>query len=265
MTKMIDLIGKKIEMLTVIELSKIVDKETAFGDKYTIRYYNCICDCGQTCEVSSRELNSKHPTKSCGCARTRANSSRVQDIAGQKFERLTAKYRDSIDKRKWVCDCDCGNETVVLHAHLKNGNTTSCGCKRAETCSIQLLEMHRNTRVSQGKDPNTPLTPDNLVLRNMFREKLQKKVFDRDNYSCVWCCSTRGPFNVHHIAKWSEHPDLRFEKTNLVTLCYGCHRKVHDYNSYGPVNEVMTILLQGYCNFTESEEKVAVRESITPN
>lgn len=29
----------------------------------------------------------------------------------------------------WRCRCDCGKETVVMTAHLRNGQTTSCGCK----------------------------------------------------------------------------------------------------------------------------------------
>jgi len=31
---------------------------------------------------------------------------------------------------RWICRCDCGNETLVRDCALKNGNTTSCGCKR---------------------------------------------------------------------------------------------------------------------------------------
>ena len=29
----------------------------------------------------------------------------------------------------WRCRCDCGNEVVVREICLKNGHTTSCGCK----------------------------------------------------------------------------------------------------------------------------------------
>lgn len=29
----------------------------------------------------------------------------------------------------WRCRCDCGNEVVVREICLKNGYTTSCGCK----------------------------------------------------------------------------------------------------------------------------------------
>ena len=32
----------------------------------------------------------------------------------------------------WKCQCDCGNEVVVLGTNLRKGNTKSCGCTRKE-------------------------------------------------------------------------------------------------------------------------------------
>lgn len=31
-------------------------------------------------------------------------------------------------KKKWVCECDCGNTTIVEDNKLKSGHTKSCGC-----------------------------------------------------------------------------------------------------------------------------------------
>jgi len=52
-----------------------------------------------------------------------------QDKTGQRFGRLTVK--ELISKKpiaKWICVCDCGNETQVWGGHLKSGVTRSCGC-----------------------------------------------------------------------------------------------------------------------------------------
>jgi hypothetical protein len=51
-------------------------------------------------------------------------------LTGQKFGKLLA-ISSIIPKRgqtKFVCDCECGNQTTVRGTDLKSGNTTSCGC-----------------------------------------------------------------------------------------------------------------------------------------
>ena len=53
------------------------------------------------------------------------------DLTNQRFGKLTVIRLDGKDHRhecKWLCKCDCGNETVVYGSHLRKGNTVSCGC-----------------------------------------------------------------------------------------------------------------------------------------
>lgn len=57
--------------------------------------------------------------------------SRKIDLTGHKFEKLTVlneagKTKDG--KIKWMCNCDCGNKTIVIGKNLRNGHTKSCGC-----------------------------------------------------------------------------------------------------------------------------------------
>ena len=60
----------------------------------------------------------------------------------------------------WRCRCDCGKETVVMTAHLRNGQTTSCGCKPKGTfvdgTFVELLRTKtlrsNNTSGVQGVD-----------------------------------------------------------------------------------------------------------------
>ena len=57
------------------------------------------------------------------------------DLMGQKFTRLTVIKEAGRDKDKrviWLCKCDCGNYHKALGKYLRNGNTTSCGCRRLE-------------------------------------------------------------------------------------------------------------------------------------
>jgi hypothetical protein len=55
------------------------------------------------------------------------------DLTGIRFHRLVAvKAVVVAGVRRWVCKCDCGNESTVRTAALRNGNTGSCGCWKRE-------------------------------------------------------------------------------------------------------------------------------------
>lgn len=53
------------------------------------------------------------------------------DLIGQRFGRLIIIKRMDNDKwggSKWLCQCDCGQKTIVTSSHLKSSGTKSCGC-----------------------------------------------------------------------------------------------------------------------------------------
>lgn len=61
--------------------------------------------------------------------------SKIQNVKGQKFGRLTAleyMYTEKGKSSTWMCRCECGKQTPVVLTSLKNGNTQSCGCLRLE-------------------------------------------------------------------------------------------------------------------------------------
>lgn len=57
---------------------------------------------------------------------------KAQNLIGQRFGKLVVLYRTTNQGKcvRWVCQCDCGNKTVVSGGHLKDGHTTSCGCHK---------------------------------------------------------------------------------------------------------------------------------------
>jgi hypothetical protein len=61
--------------------------------------------------------------------------SRTKDIAGQKFNRLTALTLTRVDERRraiWLFRCDCGQEREAAATQVRYGHTTSCGCAMRE-------------------------------------------------------------------------------------------------------------------------------------
>ena len=66
--------------------------------------------------------------------------SHLIDLTGQRFGRLTVIKRvaSKINNARWLCRCDCGNESEVLGIVLRRGESKSCGCLRREMKQKQL-------------------------------------------------------------------------------------------------------------------------------
>ena len=64
--------------------------------------------------------------------------SKAIDLTGQRFGRLTVIERKGSKAKNvtWLCQCDCGNQTIVRGTNLNSGHTTSCGCLRNELCFV---------------------------------------------------------------------------------------------------------------------------------
>lgn len=102
----------------------------AESDKSGRKRFICRCACGKERRVSADNLRRG---KSTSCGHTGADKTR-DDLTGRKYGRLTALR--SVGRRGnnliWLCRCECGNECEVAANNLKNGHTTSCGCRQSE-------------------------------------------------------------------------------------------------------------------------------------
>lgn len=124
-----DIIGKKFGKLTAI---KRVER------KGRHIYYLFKCDCGNE-KIISKEAVVEGKTRSCGCLQHKSPPN-FKDLTGRRFGRLTVLERteDYVSPSgnrcsQWLCQCDCGNTTVVVTSSLTLGITSSCGCKSIET------------------------------------------------------------------------------------------------------------------------------------
>lgn len=128
----IDLTGKKFGRLTVLKRAK--------NDKNGSTKWLCRCDCGNERIISGKSLRNGH-TQSCGCLnKERTSAHSLTDHTGERFGRLVVRSRadDYVAPNgkhhvMWLCQCDCGKQTVVDVCQLTAGKTLSCGCLREET------------------------------------------------------------------------------------------------------------------------------------
>ena len=80
------------------------------------------------------------------------------------------------------------------------------------------------------------VTPEHLRIRNSKQYKdWRVSVFERDGYTCQTCfvISSKNKsvyIHAHHIKKFSEFKNLRFDINNGITLCKKCHYEEHKNN-----------------------------------
>ena len=87
------------------------------------------------------------------------------DMSGQIFGHLTVIQKADKSTKdghtQWICQCDCGKQTIVSSNHLTSGHTTSCGhikfnpdnnirpgydAKRVDGVAVFLLGKNRKKR-----------------------------------------------------------------------------------------------------------------------
>lgn len=143
--------------ITVINRAENQGKHTA---------WNCVCECGNKIVIRGDQLRSGI-AKSCGCLFKEMAAKRCEivgknnlgkpaahrsNLEGQIFNKLkVVNYFGTIDGRAmWMCECECGNTTVVSTTDLKSGHTKSCGClTSAGELKIRALLEENNINYSQ--------------------------------------------------------------------------------------------------------------------
>lgn len=93
-------------------------------------------------------------------------------------------------------------------------------------------------RMAGSGNPNWKggLKPDSTIrqIRNSTEYKLWRRaVFERDNYTCIWCLKRGGNLNADHIKSFKHYPELRFAIDNGRTLCFLCHKTTATFAGRG--------------------------------
>lgn len=146
-----DLTGKKFGRMLVIKREE--DYVSPRG--YHLTRWLCKCSCGNEKIVLGNELR-RGDTKSCGCFRKEKNKRLFsKDLRGSRFGRLlvlkkakTLKDKKGKNIARWLCQCDCGNTTIIRGSELSSNSnpTQSCGCLRKEIVKSRNKENTKKIR-----------------------------------------------------------------------------------------------------------------------
>mgnify|MGYP001490949361 CR=1 FL=1 len=149
---------------------------------------------------------------------------------GNKYAKGNKPNRTSFKKGRISIPWNKGKKLSLEHA--AKARIAALGTKRSLKTRKRISEAQRGNK---GNNWKGGITPFHIKIRMSFEYKLWRTaVFERDNYTCIWCCTRNGNgkrviLNADHIKPFALFPELRFAIDNGRTLCESCHKTTDTY------------------------------------
>ena len=141
-------------------------------------------------------------------------------------------FTDFVKVMEVLSDAEKGRLFMAMLEYAETGEAPDLRGNERIVWPYASLQVDKNSgNDSRGKDHwnwKGGITPKNQIDRNSREAReWRKKVFERDNYTCVKCGRKGGRLNAHHKHPWAKFPNERFNIDNGCTLCKDCHKKLH--------------------------------------
>ena len=159
----------------------------------------------------------------------------VKQIPSEKYQKVT----------KWLCQCDCGKETIVQGGHFRAGERVSCGCwntGRKQQTGLKCV-WHLYRRKANSRKIKFELSLEDLskaVLKNCeycgSPPENQIKTHDGDGirlkYNGLARVDTNGTYNKNNVVPCCKH--CNFSKGEMATEEWKNHiRKMYEFMGLG--------------------------------
>lgn len=124
------------------------------------------------------------------------------DLTGQKFGKLMV-LEEAYRKKNvyWKCLCECGTETIVRGADLRNGHTISCSCGKIDGAIKTAKKLlSSDPRITSARNVFNGYKDGNLTFEQFLKKSQQ---------DCYYCGNSANKSNVYNRYK---------HRTNTVLL-----------------------------------------------
>jgi hypothetical protein len=173
------------------------------------------------------------------------------NLANKKFGRLLVLFpmkKKNVENSKqgiyWMCNCDCGQKTIINGHSLKSGLTKSCGC------IVRELTIKRNKELCGEKSPvfidglsNTKEHRQNKLLQRRYGITLEKynELYKTQKGSCLIC-------DKNNIKLAIDHNHNNNKIRGLV--CYNCNYLISVFEQYKKItkNRILFNKIEDYLN-----------------
>ena len=217
-------------------------------DTYTGNQIKLKCQCNTCKKIIRASLSSislYNPCPNCGKVGKFNIDFVKEDFKNNGYDLLTSEYINCFQRLSYICTC--GELAQITYTKFRQGHR---GCK---PCWI--LNRSRNKNPAWRND----ISDEERQLRiDRFRDKQVQKwrkgVFERDNYHCQICDSTKSYFEAHHIFSWNSCKLLRHNTDNGIMLCKSHHYDFHRIFGRGNNTKEQLIIYLRSLNLTEQAD-----------
>jgi len=146
----------------------------------------------------------------------------VCEFCGDEFERYSTSNSCK------YCSKECFGKANSGKNHPNRVGRSEYECARCgDTVVRRECDVNGDNVYCSQECYHGPQSNSERVSKKQEIRKWRTKVFERDDYTCQDCGKGGGNLNAHHIERWSEAPELRFDVDNGVSLCVECHAQRH--------------------------------------
>jgi len=169
--------------------------------------------CNRDCYLLFHKNNKSINCDKCGKCFKRSKS-KIQD--GHNFCNRKCYLEFHQSKQQYIC-YQCSESFERVPSSI-NGERTFC----SQSCRGKWMSEERRGEDSWNWKGGT----DKRTTDAKYKE-WRRDVLKRDDFICQDCKKRGGELTAHHIERWSECPNQRYNIDNGVTLCYACHAERH--------------------------------------
>jgi len=127
--------------------------------------------------------------------------------------------------------CSARSVALWLERHRIQARETGSELGHERNSTDDVRQKMSAAKRGQFIGPDNPNWRGGIQLKHPERNRYPAKMWvkavkDRDGWKCAQCGAS-DQLHAHHIKRWKDHPALRYEVSNGVTLCHTCHELAH--------------------------------------
>jgi hypothetical protein len=153
----------------------------------------------------------------------------ILKTAAARLDLTLAEYQELCDAgQKWCCTCRRWRPITAFFLDPTRGSGLNAHCRTCKKPPPKIRIIRRGPEHPSWKGGDDRRRELSRARNCQEYNQWRLAVFSRDGFKCQSCGDAKGGnLHAHHIKSFANHPSLRYDINNGVTLCEPCHENEH--------------------------------------